>query len=476
MGERERDAIDHPGATRSPCPGTGWTRQTAVVQGVTNQAGGVDRNVFTYECSVNAAATCPAADSRVLEDHERRHRPVGRRRRHATASRSSNVATGVFLRNQNEAPTASVRPRRGVAKEQVLLNGSGSSDPEGRTLEYFWFEGAVPTAARVAATACTATPPGVAWEGVTFLKTLPHRHRRARPSTFYLLVRDPGCLTSLSAAINGDRAHMTHQRLSQRIADEQGWVLVSATILTLLMLSIALVAAGMIDNGTSRTREQRERESALNVDEGVLYAQSLVMQTAWPSAATTDAVTGPRYYPGTCTSAGPCRSPLPERAEPRGGQLEQPGRGRLPQRRRARRTSRGRRGCATTAARSRTAYDPDKADDLRRAGLHGSGRRGAGDGLHVRRQQGPRAVGAVAGDRARQAAQRRRAAAPRAAGRERAASRGHVRRRQGHQQRQPRRHADHRRDGLAGDRALRRPGDSELRGLPGRPDRAGRAA
>jgi Tfp pilus assembly protein PilX len=96
-----------------------------------------------------------------------------------------------------------------------------------------------------------------------------------------------------------------HHRLSpQRLADEQGWVLVSATILTLLMLSIGLVAAGMIDNGTRRTREQRERESALNVDEGVLYAQSLVMQTAWPSSPNTDPVSGrPRYYPTTCTSS-----------------------------------------------------------------------------------------------------------------------------------------------------------------------------
>jgi len=98
---------------------------------------------------------------------------------------------------------------------------------------------------------------------------------------------------------------MTNPRLSQRIADEQGWVLISATVLTLIMLSIALVAAGLIDNGTRRSREQRERESALNVDEGVLYAQSLVMQTAWPSTAANDPVTGnPQYYPVKCTSSG----------------------------------------------------------------------------------------------------------------------------------------------------------------------------
>ena len=107
---------------------------------------------------------------------------------------------------------------------------------------------------------------------------------------------------------------MTDQRLSRRIVDEQGWVLVSATILTLLMLAIALVAAGMIDSGTNRTREQRERESALNVDEGVLYAQSLVMRTAWPNAATTHAVTGPRYYPGSCTSTGPADRRCPNAA------------------------------------------------------------------------------------------------------------------------------------------------------------------
>lgn len=106
---------------------------------------------------------------------------------------------------------------------------------------------------------------------------------------------------------------MTNHRISpQRLADERGWVLISATVLTLIMLSIALVAAGMIDNGTRRTREQRERESALNVDEGVLYAQSLVMQTAWPSSANNDPVTlQPQYYPAVCTSSTPANRSCP---------------------------------------------------------------------------------------------------------------------------------------------------------------------
>ena len=97
---------------------------------------------------------------------------------------------------------------------------------------------------------------------------------------------------------------MTRSALLHRVADERGWVLVSATILTLIMLSIGLVAAGLIDNTNRRVREQRERETSLNVDEGVLYAQSLVLQTAWPSSAGTNPITGqPQYYPPTCTTA-----------------------------------------------------------------------------------------------------------------------------------------------------------------------------
>lgn len=93
--------------------------------------------------------------------------------------------------------------------------------------------------------------------------------------------------------------------IGKRLGDERGWVLVSATVLTLLMLSIGLAAAGLIDNEQRRTREQRERESALNLDEGVLYAQSLVMANAWPSAPDIDPLTGePGYYPVKCTSSG----------------------------------------------------------------------------------------------------------------------------------------------------------------------------
>jgi type II secretory pathway pseudopilin PulG len=180
---------------RDTCPGTGWDRKTAVVTGVTNQAGGIDRNVFTYECSVSAPATCPASEAEypritnvginLWVDADRTDRVS-----------ELNVVTGVFLRNQNEAPTASLSVTT-LGALKVLLNGSGSSDPEGRTLEYFWFEDAPPTAAELAATGCTATPPGVDWQGVTFSKRFETGGGQSR--TFYLLVRDPGCLTDMSS-------------------------------------------------------------------------------------------------------------------------------------------------------------------------------------------------------------------------------------------------------------------------------------
>jgi Tfp pilus assembly protein PilX len=93
--------------------------------------------------------------------------------------------------------------------------------------------------------------------------------------------------------------------MPNRLTDERGWVLVTATILTTVMLAFGLVAAGLMDGDTRRTREQRERETALNLDEGVLYAQSLVLATRWPSSGGTDVDTGqPQFYPASCTETG----------------------------------------------------------------------------------------------------------------------------------------------------------------------------
>ncbi len=188
-------------AMRGSCPGTGWTRSQKVVSHVTNQRGGVDRNIFTFECSVNAAAGCPSGTTdypRIVNvgmslwvDGNTTDRVTER-----------NVSTGVFLRNQNEGPTArATATTLSIPARKYLLNGSGSTDPEQRTLEYFWFQGSPPSATDIANTSCTAAYPDTAWQGVTFTKTFDSSTPANTNVDFYLLVRDPGCLTSLTSKI-----------------------------------------------------------------------------------------------------------------------------------------------------------------------------------------------------------------------------------------------------------------------------------
>jgi hypothetical protein len=52
----------------------------------------------------------------------------------------THVESGVFLRNQNQAPNASFQWSPGGAGH-VVLNGSASDDPEGQQLIYTWKEG-----------------------------------------------------------------------------------------------------------------------------------------------------------------------------------------------------------------------------------------------------------------------------------------------------------------------------------------------
>jgi Tfp pilus assembly protein PilX len=81
--------------------------------------------------------------------------------------------------------------------------------------------------------------------------------------------------------------------MRNRIREEDGWVLVTAMLLLSIMLMMGVAALGLADDGTQNTRQQRERESALALDEGVLYAQGFVLASKWPSAADP--------YPASCT-------------------------------------------------------------------------------------------------------------------------------------------------------------------------------
>lgn len=80
------------------------------------------------------------------------------------------------------------------------------------------------------------------------------------------------------------------------VKEEGGFAMVVAIVLMALMLGLGIAALGLTNSESSRTREQRVRESALQLDEGVLYAQSLVLSTKWANAG--------NPYPSSCTSGG----------------------------------------------------------------------------------------------------------------------------------------------------------------------------
>jgi Tfp pilus assembly protein PilX len=73
---------------------------------------------------------------------------------------------------------------------------------------------------------------------------------------------------------------MTSQR---DLGREDGWVLASAIVLLAVMLSIGLAAFAYVATGTQRSREQRERESSLNLAEAALYGEGFVLRNNWPS-------------------------------------------------------------------------------------------------------------------------------------------------------------------------------------------------
>jgi Tfp pilus assembly protein PilX len=91
-----------------------------------------------------------------------------------------------------------------------------------------------------------------------------------------------------------------------RFKQERGFAMVTAIVLLSLMFGVGLVALRATETNSHRSREQRVRESSLSLDEGVLYAQSLVLATKWANAQ--------NPYPATCTSGGAASDKCPNAA------------------------------------------------------------------------------------------------------------------------------------------------------------------
>jgi prepilin-type N-terminal cleavage/methylation domain-containing protein len=181
------------------CPGAGWVATKLAADHVTNKHAGRDLPVFTYTCKSTAPLGCPAGAAdhgRIVNIQAQLYVDPNPDK----APAELRVVSGIFLRNQNEKPVPSfaATPVAGSPRT-VILNASGSTDPEGRTLAYDWFRGNG-TISLTPEEACALDIKNkengssliYLGQGVTYRYTVPGAV--ASPMTIQLVVRDPGCL------------------------------------------------------------------------------------------------------------------------------------------------------------------------------------------------------------------------------------------------------------------------------------------
>jgi type II secretory pathway pseudopilin PulG len=186
-------------AMRAGCPSTNaaWSTRYVVGTNIVNQINGQSRPMLTYRCAgggtacTNSSATFDriiGIDATLYVDTTPNRNPPEQR-----------VSTGVYLRNQNQAPVGefSSTPVAGASRT-VLLNASGSTDFEQRTLSYYWFVGTQPGTANircdqpgdVADTVVWGVP--IAGRGLTLQYTWPGTVPSGSTQTVGLVACDPG--------------------------------------------------------------------------------------------------------------------------------------------------------------------------------------------------------------------------------------------------------------------------------------------
>jgi prepilin-type N-terminal cleavage/methylation domain-containing protein len=172
------------------CPGTGWTKKTLITDAIANAAGA--RRVFTYACLPDNGTNCPVDDTQFPKiksvntqlyiDTDLLKKP-----------KELLVTSTVFLRNQNEAPTADFSFQTSGVTRRVILNGAASTDPEQRTLRYFWYRGS--TAPTFTCDNAPARTDGHL-EGLTTYYDFAPTETIGASVPFTLVVCDPGDLQS----------------------------------------------------------------------------------------------------------------------------------------------------------------------------------------------------------------------------------------------------------------------------------------
>lgn len=158
------------------CPQLAWGSQRSAVENVVNGS----RGVFKFNSAELTAITEVSATLYVDVNESTR------------APSETALQTSVFLRNQNRAPIASFTAT--VSGTTVILNGSASSDPEGRALDFYWYDSAV------SENNCGELPDGVPTSGCIGSGAVYNYVATPGPHNIHLLVRDPASLTDEAAS------------------------------------------------------------------------------------------------------------------------------------------------------------------------------------------------------------------------------------------------------------------------------------
>ena len=185
---------------RSTCPGTGWTRTSVVADYLTNVKSAANRPLYTYSCITGTTCTSSAATydqvvgvtAQLFVDPT----PTG-------GPSEMKVSSGVYLRNQNQAPVANFVWTRASSSRTITLNAAGTTDYEGRTLDFYWFKQNMPATTAISCSSPTITGttyPRTLWgaagyigEGITLTYTFPDGDGIAGTNrNIGLVVCDPG--------------------------------------------------------------------------------------------------------------------------------------------------------------------------------------------------------------------------------------------------------------------------------------------
>jgi hypothetical protein len=123
-------ATPAPPATGScPSSDSSWSTTTLLASNITNTYNGQSRPLFAFNTATLTAVREIHVD--LYSDLEP-----------AKAPNETHLTSGVFLRNQNASPSAAFTYALN-GNSAIVLNGSGSYDPEGAALKYSWLDNGV---------------------------------------------------------------------------------------------------------------------------------------------------------------------------------------------------------------------------------------------------------------------------------------------------------------------------------------------